>query len=267
MTRREKKSESLDIRLPYQQKQDFMAATRQNGETASQALRRFIADYVEDARLAEQTTPVQEISMTLARHRFKTLATAAGAALGVFSIAALPSAADPNAFDALDKNKDGVLTEGEIAPGYDAVIIEALDTDGSGGVSQDELEAAGNRVAVEHTECDDTADCGNSTKSTVRILRFSESEDGVIHGSVTTEIDRKIVVKRLDSGSELSEAELESLIEEALSEAEIGMDIDLDFDTDTVFEETDEDGSVRVMIKRLKKTETDITSEDESDQD
>ena len=102
MPRREKKSESLDIRLPYQQKQEFMAATRQQGETASKALRRFIADYIEDARLAEQANPVQEISMTLARHRLKTLATAAGAALGVFSITALPSAADPNAFDALD---------------------------------------------------------------------------------------------------------------------------------------------------------------------
>ena len=141
MKRREKKSESLDIRLPYQQKQDFMAATKQQGETASQALRRFIADYIEEARLAEQPHPVQEISMTLARHRFKTIATAAGAALGVFSVTALPSAADANAFDVLDKNKDGFLTEGEIIPGYDADIIEKLDTDGSGGVSQEELEA------------------------------------------------------------------------------------------------------------------------------
>ena len=267
MPRREKKSESLDIRLPYQQKQEFMAATRQQGETASKALRRFIADYIEDARLAEQANPVQEISMTLARHRLKTLATAAGAALGVFSITALPSAADPNAFEALDKNKDGVLTEGEIAPGYDAFLIEALDTDGSGGVSQAELEAAGNRVAVEHTVCEDGTDCGNSTRSTVRVLRFSESEDVVIHGSATTEIDRKIVGKRMASGSELSEAELEVLIEEALSEADIGMDIDLDFDTETVFEETDEDGNVRVMIKRLKKTETEITSNEEGDKD
>ena len=69
------------------------------------------------------------------------------------------------------------------------------------------------------------------------------------------------------SGSELSEAELEVLIEEALSEADIGMDIDLDFDTETVFEETDEDGNVRVMIKRLKKTETEITSNEEGDKD
>ena len=267
MTRREKKSESLDIRLPYQQKQDFMAATRQNGETASQALRRFIADYVEDARLAEQTNPVQEISMTLARHRFKTLATAAGAALGVFSLAALPSAADPNAFDALDKNKDGVLTEGEIAPGYDALIIEALDTDGSGGVSQAELEAAGNRVAVENGTCDLSDDCETVTRRTVKVLDFSESEDGEIHGEITTEVDRKVVIKRLDSGSELSEAELEALIQEALTDAQISLAFDLDMEKDTVFEQSDEDGSVRIMFKRVNKIdfgETE-TSEDETE--
>ena len=267
MTRREKKSESLDIRLPYQQKQDFMAATRQNGETASQALRRFIADYVEDARLAEQTNPVQEISMTLARHRFKTLATAAGAALGVFSLAALPSAADPNAFDALDKNKDGVLTEGEIAPGYDALIIEALDTDGSGGVSQAELEAAGNRVAVENGTCSLSDDCESVTRRTVKVLDFSESEDGEIHGEITTEVDRKVVIKRLDSGSELSEAELEALIQEALTDAKISLAFDLDMEKDTVFEQSDEDGSVRIMFKRVNNIDfgDSETSEDETE--
>ena len=92
--RKQKKSESLDIRLPFEQKREFMEATRLRGETASSALRRFIATYIEEARLAEQPHPVQEITMTLARHRFKTIATAAGAALGVFSVTALPSAAD-----------------------------------------------------------------------------------------------------------------------------------------------------------------------------
>lgn len=71
MKRREKKSESLDIRLPYQQKQDFMAATKQRGETASQALRHFISTYIEEARLEDQPNKVQEITMTLARHRLK----------------------------------------------------------------------------------------------------------------------------------------------------------------------------------------------------
>ncbi len=262
MKRREKKSESLDIRLPFQQKQDFMAATRHNGETASQALRRFISNYIEDARLAEQSHPVQEISMTLAKHKLKTFATAAGAAIGVFSVAALPSAADSTAFEALDKNKDGVLTEGEILPGYDADIIQKLDTDGSGGVSQAELEAAGNKIVIQDTELDTDEDGTPVTRKTMKILEFSESEDGEIRGEVKTEVDRKIVIKRSESGTELSEAEIEALIQEALEDTG-GFDIELDFDTETIFEEIDEDGQTRVIVKKMKRSEVEAAPDDQ----
>lgn len=262
MKRREKKSESLDIRQPFQQKQDFMAATRHNGETASQALRRFISTYIEDARLAEQSHPVQEISMTLAKHKLKTFATAAGAAIGVFSVAALPSAADSTAFEALDKNKDGVLTEGEIVPGYDADIIQKLDTDGSGGVSQAELEAAGNKIVIQDTELDTDEDGTPVTRKTMKILEFSESEDGEIRGEVKTEVDRKIVIKRSESGTELSEAEIEALIQEALEDTG-GFDIELDFDTETIFEEIDEDGQTRVIVKKMKRSEVETAPEDQ----
>lgn len=265
MKRREKKSESLDIRLPFQQKQDFMAATRQNGETASQALRRFISNYIEDARLAEQYHPVQEISMTLAKHKLKTFATAAGAAIGVFSVAALPSAADSTAFEALDKNKDGVLTEGEIVPGYDADIIETLDMDGSGGVSQAELEAAGNKIVIQDTELNTDEDGTPVTRKTMKIVEFSESEDGEIRGEVKTEVDRKIVIKRSESGTELSEAEIEALIQEALEDTG-GFDIELDFDTETIFEEVDEDGQKRVIVKKMKRSEIETFSDENTDE-
>ncbi|MEM1372424.1 MAG: hypothetical protein AAGG72_09400 [Pseudomonadota bacterium] len=220
--RKEKKSESLDIRLPYEQKREFMEATRKRGETASQALREFIATYIEEARLAEHPNPVQEITMTLARHRLKTIATATGAALGVFSIAALPSAADSTAFEKLDKNKDGVITEGEILPGADADIIAKLDTDGSGGVSQEELEAAGNHIVVRSSVSDDDEDGTAVTKTTVKVLEFSDAEEGEITGEVSTTVDRRIVVKRIGSGEELSEADIEVLLDEALSEAGVG---------------------------------------------
>ena len=52
MTKRKKKSETLDIRLPLEQKQAFMSAVRSNEETASNAIRRFIADYVSKAEKA-----------------------------------------------------------------------------------------------------------------------------------------------------------------------------------------------------------------------
>ena len=156
--------------------------------------------------------------MTLARHRFKSIATAAGAALGVFSVAALPSAADSTAFDALDKNNDGLITEGEIAPGHDADIIARLDTDGSGGVSREELEAAGNRIEIIQTE-DESGENGETiTKKTVKVIEFNEEAGGEIHGEIKIESDRRVIVKRIDSGEELSEADLEVLLVEALGE-------------------------------------------------
>ena len=242
MTRRkEKKSESLDIRLPFEQKREFMEATRKRGETASNALRRFIAAYIEEARLAEQPNTVQEITMTLARHRFKTIATAAGAALGVFSVTALPSAADSTAFEALDKNNDGLITEGEILPGEDADIIAKLDADGSGGVSREELEAAGNRIVIKKTSSDGEEDGQTITKKTVKILEFSDDADGEIRGEVSTNVEKRVVVKRIEGGDELSEAELSALLEEALSEAglEDHGDVEVDVIVEKIMEETD----------------------------
>lgn len=230
MKRREKKSESLDIRLPYQQKQDFMAATRQRGETASQALRRYITTYIEEARLAEEPSKAQEITMTLARHRFKTLATAAGAALGVFSVSALPSAADSTAFDRLDKNKDGLITEGEILEGHDADIIAKLDTDGSGGVSRAELEAAGNHFVIE-SDISETGEDGETiTRKAIKVLEFSDDKDGDVHTEVITKSSRNVVVKRLESGEELSKEELQAIIASALEEIEHEDGIEADVD-------------------------------------
>ncbi|MCR9224112.1 MAG: hypothetical protein NXH70_08585 [Hyphomonas sp.] len=240
--RKEKKSESLDIRLPFEQKREFMEATRKRGETASNALRGFIANYIEEARLAEQPNPVQEITMTLARHRFKTIATAAGAALGVFSVTALPSAADSTAFEALDKNNDGMITEGEILPGEDADIIAKLDTDGSGGVSREELEAAGNRIVIKKTSSDGEDDGQTVTKKTVKILEFSDSKDGEIRGEVSTNVEKRVVVKRIDGGEELSEAELSALLEQALSEAgvEDHGDVEIDVIVEQIMDKTED---------------------------
>ncbi len=240
--RKEKKSESLDIRLPFEQKREFMEATRKRGETASNALRGFIANYIEEARLAEQPNPVQEITMTLARHRFKTIATAAGAALGVFSVTALPSAADSTAFEALDKNNDGMITEGEILPGEDADIIAQLDTDGSGGVSREELEAAGNRIVIKKTSSDGEDDGQTVTKKTVKILEFSDSKDGEIRGEVSTNVEKRVVVQRIDGGEELSEAELSALLEQALSEAgvEDHGDVEIDVIVEQIMDKTED---------------------------
>lgn len=114
-----KKSETLEIRLPYAAKQAFMAGCRAEGRTASEALRGFI-----DQRL---TPPAP-------RRRLTRLAAGAliATAVGAF---ALPSLARPSLqaeFGRLDRDDDGSVSLAEFA---------RLDADHDGKVSLRELAA------------------------------------------------------------------------------------------------------------------------------
>ncbi|MEM1390286.1 MAG: hypothetical protein AAGG45_04315 [Pseudomonadota bacterium] len=215
MTDRKKKSDTLDIRLPHEQKQAFMSAVSSNQETASEAIRRFIEDYVSKAEATEHPNPVQELTMTLNRHRFKTLGTAAAAACGISIMAMMPTAA-ASPFERLDKNKDGMLTEGEIIEGYDADIIAKLDTDGSGGISPEELEAAGNKIVIRSSD-ESVGENGETIKKrSIKVLNFTDS---------TVQIDDNVqssVVITRTGDSELTEEELEALIGDAMTIVETG---------------------------------------------
>ena len=233
MKRREKKSESLDIRLPYEQKREFMEATQKQGETASEALRRFITAYTEEARLTETHNPVQEIRMTLARHRLKTLASATGAAIGVFAISALPSAADQTVFERLDKNKDGMITAGEILPGNDADIIAKLDTDGSGGVSPEELEAAGNKIVIEQTENISGDDDKTVVRKRLKVIEFADADSDAKQTTIESNMEKRVIVRRV-GGDDLSQEELDALIQDALDEAGVEGDVDIEINIDEI---------------------------------
>ena len=93
-----KKSESLEIRIPYAAKQAFMARCQAEGRSASDALRSFI-----DQQIAPPRRP----------RRWRLAAGALiAAAVGA---AAMPSLArtdapDAAAFARLDANHDGLLT-------------------------------------------------------------------------------------------------------------------------------------------------------------
>lgn len=100
MTRAPKKSETLEIRLPYQTKTAFMARCRDEGRTASDAVRGFIEG---------------EVGGRPARSRSRGWIAAAAALLGLaIGAAAAPSLAqttpDHAAFSKLDRNADGVLS-------------------------------------------------------------------------------------------------------------------------------------------------------------
>lgn len=99
--RREKKSETVEIRLPYSQKQDFMAACRAQGTTASDAIRDFIAEYV------ERTHGHDGNVVALRQMPRKSALIAAGVGAGALLLGAVPAAADTVDVDA---NQDGVVS-------------------------------------------------------------------------------------------------------------------------------------------------------------
>jgi hypothetical protein len=118
-TPRLKKSETLEIRLPYATKQAFMADCRAEGRTASEALRGFI-----DGRIAPTTSSRKP---ALVRILFGALIAAAAGAF------ALPSLARPT-LEAqvvrLDRDGDGAISLAEFA---------RLDANHDGKVSLREL--------------------------------------------------------------------------------------------------------------------------------
>jgi hypothetical protein len=117
--RRLKKSETLEIRLPYPTKLAFMARCRADGRSASEALRQFIDGHLEPRRPARRAPRL--IAGAL-------IAAAVGAI-------ALPSLAHPSLradFDRLDRNRDNAISLAEFA---------RLDTNHDGKVSFEEFRA------------------------------------------------------------------------------------------------------------------------------
>lgn len=106
--RKLKKSETLEVRLPFETKTAFMARCRTDGRTASEAVRAYIDREIGAAE------PVRR-----ERSRWWQVAAAAAAGLTLGAVAA-PSLAQvamsheaAQAFHALDADHDGVLTLAE----------------------------------------------------------------------------------------------------------------------------------------------------------
>ena len=95
--RREKKSDTLEVRLPHSRKEAFKKACEADGITASHAVRTFIDAYLRRSRRMKLKTIARDLSMTLVQNPIKTtggLAATIGAMFGIVSLATLPSMAD-----------------------------------------------------------------------------------------------------------------------------------------------------------------------------
>ena len=99
-----KKSETLEVRLPYQTKLAFMTRCRGDGQTASEAVRGFIETELGDRPRARRPRLWQAL-----------VAASAGLALGAVAAPSLARTAqtDHAAFERLDQNDDNALSLAE----------------------------------------------------------------------------------------------------------------------------------------------------------
>jgi hypothetical protein len=103
-----KKSESLEIRLPYPTKQAFMARCRDDGRSASDAMRGFIDFYLDGEARKARTRGWKLIAAGSAA----AVIAAAAAAPTLARTMLAPSAAEAE-FRKLDANHDGKLSLAE----------------------------------------------------------------------------------------------------------------------------------------------------------
>ncbi|WP_370235185.1 MULTISPECIES: energy transducer TonB [Henriciella] len=106
--KREKKSDTLEVRLPHSRKEAFKTACEEQGVTASHAVRTFVDAYIRRSRRVKLKTITQELVMTLIKNPLKTtggLAAGASAIAAAFAIFALPSTAEPVYVDPIELPK------------------------------------------------------------------------------------------------------------------------------------------------------------------
>jgi Arc/MetJ-type ribon-helix-helix transcriptional regulator len=120
--REPKKSETIEVRLPYKVKSALMNKARAEGRSASEVIRQSIDSY-----LAQQ--PKEARSMLLAVWKPAALIGAGSLALVFASISATPSQAKPDlrsAFQMLDRNHDGAITINEFLRDASDPAIEKM---------------------------------------------------------------------------------------------------------------------------------------------
>jgi hypothetical protein len=126
-----KKTETLEVRVPYALKRDFMAQARSRGRTASAELREFIDSYLADGRPVERRPRFNRLmSKRMAKPAAATAMIGAIVAAHLMLPTAAAAASDfRSAFAQLDRNKDGRLTPDELSaePVHEADALHSLD--------------------------------------------------------------------------------------------------------------------------------------------
>lgn len=168
--KREKKSDTLEVRLPHSKKEAFKSACEAEGITVSHAVRTFVDAYIRRSRRVKLKTITQDLTMTMIRNPLKTtggFAATAAAIAAAFSVFALPSAAEPVYVQPLNLPK----------PVYPSQMAEQRIS--SECVSIFAISATGTVEPDIEVDCTEPG-FENSTLDAIRTLRFEpKMENGV----------------------------------------------------------------------------------------
>lgn len=175
----EKKSERLEVRLGYQEKQTFTDACDTQGDTPSGAVRRFIKGYV---RRSDEDVMSSAWRGAAKRRGWRPLIFV----LVFITTAALfwvlsqrsPMLTDNAIFSAKDRNGDGQLEYAEhaIPPGLNGApngVLRVLDLDASGTISRAEFVQEGRMVYFVQEETSD-ASIDNIKRMTFVEFKFTK---------------------------------------------------------------------------------------------
>ena len=119
--RKAKKSETLQVRLPFGMKSRFLDACHRSGTTASDVLRSAISTYLArgERPCSETETGTRGMIIAFVKRRKRVLAASVGV-LALAGVAAAPSAAGPDLraeFERDDENGDGMISFAEFSGG------------------------------------------------------------------------------------------------------------------------------------------------------
>ena len=202
---REKKSESLEIRLPYSQKTAFIEACREQGISASEALRLQIDSFVEEMSAPQKPQIFGATFDMIKRHKAKTLMGFTCLATSLSLGLALPSQADDALFRSFDRNGDGVLTEGEISPN-DSPVFMILDKDKSGEITADEF-----KRNAEITEIIDRLEPGKTSQDEAKRVVGIERTSFALNPEGEVDVYRQQWTEDVDPNA--SEADIRNVVE------------------------------------------------------
>ena len=195
----EKKSERLEVRLGYAEKQEFTEACETQGDNPSGAIRRFIKGYVKRSDEDVLSTAWRGAAKRRGWKPAMFVLIFAAIGAGFWALSQnYPIVSDDAIFSARDINGDGQLEAAEhsIPPGLNGTpngVMRVLDLDGSGTISRAEFVREGRMVYTVAGER--SGDGKTETDKGMTLVEFEFGKERVKSGSY---IGAKINASGLD---------------------------------------------------------------------